>query len=162
MRIEARIFIILTIFFLLVTPIYWFIAHEVTGFVALTLTFFLCLMLSLFLTLVARRIDERPEDRKDGEIAEGAGELGFFPPRSAWPLVLSCTVVLVVLGPVFGWWLMFLGLAFGGVALTGLGVRVLPRGPRALADPLTRSRTPPPNLAPSRRLCTLCTGCKPS
>jgi hypothetical protein len=117
-RIEARIFIILTIFFLLVTPIYWFIAHEVTGFVALTLTFFLCLMLSLFLTLVARRIDERPEDRKDGEIAEGAGELGFFPPRSAWPLVLSCTVVLVVLGPVFGWWLMFLGLAFGGVALT--------------------------------------------
>jgi uncharacterized membrane protein len=23
------------------------------------------------------------------------------------------------LGPVFGWWLMFLGLSFGGVALTG-------------------------------------------
>ncbi|GAA3617753.1 cytochrome c oxidase subunit 4 [Microlunatus ginsengisoli] len=119
MRIEARIFIILTIFFLLVTPIYWFISHEITGAVALTLTFFLCLMLSLFLTLVARRIDERPEDRKDGEIAEGAGELGFFPPRSAWPLLLAGTVVLAVLGPVFGWWLLLLGLGLGGVALTG-------------------------------------------
>ena len=119
MRIEARIFIILTIFFALVTPIYWFISHEVTGTVALILTFFMTLMLSLFLSLVARRIDERPEDRKDGEIAEGAGELGFFPPRSIWPLACGGVMVLVALGPVFGWWLLFLGAALGAVAMTG-------------------------------------------
>jgi amino acid transporter len=118
-RIEARIFIILTIFFLVVTPIYWFISHEITGTVALILTFFLCLMLALFLSLVARRIDERPEDRKDGEIAEGAGELGFFPPRSIWPLACAAVLVLVALGPVFGWWLLFLGGALGAVTLTG-------------------------------------------
>lgn len=119
MRIEARIFIILTIFFALVTPIYWFISHEVTGTVALILTFFMTLMLALFLSLVARRIDERPEDRKDGEIAEGAGELGFFPPRSIWPLACGGVMVLVALGPVFGWWLLFLGAGLGAVAMTG-------------------------------------------
>jgi amino acid transporter len=118
-RIEARIFIILTIFFALVTPIYWFLSHEVTGTVALILTFFMTLMLAVFLSLVARRIDERPEDRKDGEIAEGAGELGFFPPRSIYPLAAAAVLVLVALGPVIGWWLLFLGAALGSVALTG-------------------------------------------
>ena|SRR5690349_3764447 len=116
---EARIFIILTIFFLVVTPIYWLLSHEITGTVALILTFFLCFMLAVFLSLVARRIDLRPEDRKDGEIAEGAGELGFFPPRSIWPLACAGAFVLVILGPVFGWWLMLLGFAIGGVTLTG-------------------------------------------
>jgi cytochrome c oxidase subunit IV len=118
-RIEARIFIILTVFFLIVTPIYWLISHEITGTVALILTFFLCFMLAVFLSLVARRIDLRPEDRKDGEIAEGAGELGFFPPRSVWPLATAGTLVLIVLGPVFGWWLLLLGMALGAVACTG-------------------------------------------
>ena len=28
--------------------------------------------------------------------------------------------MLVVLGPVFGWWLMLLGFGFGALALTGL------------------------------------------
>ena len=34
----------------------------------------------------------------------------------------SCalTFVLVVLGPVFGWWLMLLGFGFGALTLTGL------------------------------------------
>ena len=85
-------------------------------------------MLALFLSLVARRIDERPEDRKDGEIAEGAGELGFFPPRSIWPLACGGVMVLVALGPVFGWWLLFLGAG-----------RLLPGPVRNLVDSDRRS-----------------------
>ena len=37
-------------------------------------------------------MDPRPEDRKDGEIADGAGELGFFPPYSWWPLWCALTL----------------------------------------------------------------------
>ena len=50
------------------------------------MTALLALMVTLYLGFHAARMDPRPEDRKDGEIADGAGELGFFPPYSWWPL----------------------------------------------------------------------------
>ena len=119
MKVEAWIFGALVIFLVIVTPVYWFMSHEITGTVALILTFFLVLMIAGYLALLARRIPERPEDRKDGDIAEGAGELGFFPPQSKWPLFVALTASLVFLGPVFGWWLTILGFGFGAVTLTG-------------------------------------------
>ena len=119
MKVEAWIFGALTIFVLLVTPVYWVMSRDATGTTALVLTFFLTLMIFLYLFLVGRRYDARPEDRKDGEIAEGAGELGFFPPQSIWPLFCALTFSLVMLGPIFGWWLTLLGFAFGSITLTG-------------------------------------------
>jgi hypothetical protein len=117
---EAWIFGALTIFCALVTPVYWFMSKDPTGTTALVLTFFLVLMIGGYLALIARRIDPRPEDKAEGEIAEGAGELGFFPPQSKWPLFVAMTFCLVILGPVFGWWLMVLGFLFGAYTLTGL------------------------------------------
>ena len=119
MKAEAWIFGGLTIFFIVVTPIYWFLSHDPTGTVALILTLFLSLMLAGYLALVARRIDPRPEDRTDGQVLEGAGDLGFFPPQSKWPLFCGLTFIPVALGPVFGWWLTILGFAIGAVTLTG-------------------------------------------
>jgi Cytochrome c oxidase subunit IV len=116
---EAWIFGGLTIFFVVVTPIYWFMSKDPTGTVALILTLLLSLMISGYLALVARRIDPRPEDRTDGQVLEGAGDLGFFPPQSKWPLFCAMTFILVALGPVFGWWLMILGFGIGAVTLTG-------------------------------------------
>ncbi len=120
MKAETWIFGALTIFFALVTPVYWFMSEDPTGTTALILSFFLVLMISAYLGLIARRIDPRPEDKKEGEIAEGAGELGFFSPQSKWPLFVALTFIPVVLGPVFGWWLMILGFGFGAFTLTGL------------------------------------------
>jgi len=120
MKAETWIFIVLTVFVAAVTPIYWIMSNDPTGTAALILTFFLLLMIALYLGLIARRIDPRPEDKKSGEIAEGAGELGFFPPSSKWPLFVGLTFTLVILGPVFGWWLMILGFGFGAITLSGL------------------------------------------
>ena len=120
MKVEAWIFGSLAIFFGIVTPIYWFMSKDPTGTAALIMSFLLVLMIAAYLGLVARRIDPRPEDKKEGEIAEGAGELGFFPPQSIWPLWCAVALSLVVLGPVFGWWMMIIGFAFGGLAITGL------------------------------------------
>ena len=120
MKAETWVFVALVVFVAAITPIYWIMSNDPTGTAALTLTFFLVLMIALYLGLIARRIDPRPEDKKSGEIAEGAGELGFFPPQSKWPLFVGLTFTLFVLGPVFGWWLMILGFAFGAVTLMGL------------------------------------------
>ena len=62
----------------------------------------------------------RPPRRPQQADAEGAGELGFFSSQSKWPLFVALTFVLVILGPVFGWWLTLLGFGFGAFALTGL------------------------------------------
>jgi len=118
-KVEAWIFGGLTIFFAVVTPVYWFMSGDPTGTTALILTFFLTLMIAGYLALLAKRIPARPEDRKEGEIAEGAGELGFFPPHSKWPLFCAVAFGFLVMAPVFGWWLGFIGIGFGTITVTG-------------------------------------------
>lgn len=119
MKVEAWIFTILAIFCAIVTPVYWVMSKDPTGTAALILTFFLVLMIGLYLGLLSRRIDPRPEDQKLGEIAQGAGELGFFPPSSIWPLFCGLTMVLVALAPVFGWWLLIVGTMVAFVTVSG-------------------------------------------
>ncbi|ADB31847.1 hypothetical protein Kfla_2782 [Kribbella flavida DSM 17836] len=119
MKVEAWIFGILTLFALIVTPIYWLMSEDPTGTTALVMTFFLALLVTFYLAITARRMDPRPEDRKEAEIAEGAGELGFFPPHSWWPLWCAATLSVAVLGLVFGWWLFIIGSALGIIALSG-------------------------------------------
>ena len=81
MKAEAWIFAIATIFMVLVTPAYWFITGagetgaDWTGTSALTMTALLTLMVTIYLGFHARKMEPRPEDRQDAEIADGAGRL---------------------------------------------------------------------------------------
>ena len=120
MKSEAWIFGICTVFFLLVSPAYWFITGDWTGTSALTMTALLTLMISLYLGFHAAKMDPRPEDRKDGEIADGAGELGFFPPYSWWPLWCALALGTMVFGTAMAaWWLLIIGGAIGAITLSG-------------------------------------------
>jgi hypothetical protein len=119
MKAETWIFAITTVFFALVSPAYWFISGDHTGTSALVMATLLVLMVSLYLGFHASRMDPRPEDRKDAEIADGAGELGFFPPYSWWPLWCGAALAVCVLGVVFGWWLFIIGVGLGILALQG-------------------------------------------
>jgi len=121
MKAESWVFGICSIFFILVTPAYWFIAGDPTGTAALTMTALLALLVTFYLGFHARRMTPRPEDRLEGEIADGAGELGFFPPYSWWPLWCGLTLATVVYGMAYGaWWLVIIGLVLGTVALAGM------------------------------------------
>jgi len=119
MRKEFWLFLSCGVFFVIVTPVYWALSHEVTGAVAMVMAMLLFFMISFYLYFVTRAIPERPEDRKDGEIVEGAGELGFFPPYSWWPLWAAMAFGGLMLGIVFGWWLFLLVLPFGAIAIIG-------------------------------------------
>lgn len=121
MKAEFWIFASCAIFLVLVTPVYWLMSYDWTGTTALVMTFLLTGMIAAYLGVHALRMDQpRPEDRQDAEIAEGAGELGFFPPYSWWPLWCALCLAVMVLGVVFGWWLFIIGAVFGVVALSGL------------------------------------------
>ena len=120
MKAEAWIFAICTVFMVLVSPAYWLITGDWTGTSALTMTTLLTLMMTIYLGFHANNMEPRPEDRKDAEIADGAGELGFFPPYSWWPLWCAVCLAVIVLGVVIGWWLVIIGGTLGAVALSGL------------------------------------------
>ena len=127
MKSETWIFAICTVFLVLVTPAYWFVTAgseqggDWTGTSALTMTGLLTLMVALYLGFHAKKMDPRPEDRKDAEIADGAGELGFFPPYSWWPLWCALTLGAMVLGiAASAWWMFIIGSVLGAIALSGL------------------------------------------
>jgi hypothetical protein len=120
MKSEAWIFVICSAFFVLVAPAYWFIASDPTGTSALVMTALLCLLVTFYLGFHASRMEPRPEDRKEAEIADGAGELGFFPPYSWWPLWCAMTLGVSVFAVAMGaWWLLIIGFGLGAVALCG-------------------------------------------
>ena len=119
MKAETWIFGINAVFFALVAPAYWFLTYDPTGTSALVMTALLCLLSTFYLGFHAAKMDPRPEDRKDADIADGAGELGFFPPYSWWPLWCAGTVAVMVLGVVFGWWLFIIGAGLGTIAMCG-------------------------------------------
>ena len=119
MKSETWIFALCSAFFLVVAPAYWFISGDHTGTTALVMTFLLVTLITFYLGFHARRMEPRPEDREEGEIAEGAGELGFFPPYSWWPLWCGACLAVIVLGVVIGWWLFIIGAVLGTVALSG-------------------------------------------
>ncbi len=127
MKAEAWIFASCTVFLVIVTPAYWFITEggdsgaDWTGTSALVMTTLLTGMMTLYLGFHAKKMDPRPEDRKDAEIVEGAGELGFFPPYSCWPLWCALTAAVMVFGiAAAAWWLFIIGSTLGALALSGL------------------------------------------
>ena len=96
MRVESRIFEILTIFFFIVATIYLIVSQEPAGSAALYLTGGLSLIVGTYFRFVARRLDApRPEDNPGGEVSDGAGDVGFFSPGSYWPFGLALAVGLL-------------------------------------------------------------------
>jgi len=119
MRAEAWIFGINAAFFALVAPAYWWLTGDPSGTSALVMTTLLTVLVTFYLGFHASKMEPRPEDRLTAEIADGAGELGFFPPYSWWPLWCALTLAAMVLGVVFGWWLFIIGVGLGSIALSG-------------------------------------------
>jgi hypothetical protein len=117
-KIEARTFLYIAVFCWLIAIAYAIWTDmaqgriEVAGFAALLLSGGLLGISGSFFWFVSRRIDARPEDRDDAEIAEGAGDLGFFPPGSYWPFGLALAALTAGLGLAFVQaWLMAVGAA---------------------------------------------------
>ena len=114
MKVEALIFNLIAVVCIAAAVVYGFWAQEPIGTTALALSAGLTSLIGGFFWFVSRRIDARPEDSKDAEIADGAGELGFFSPGSYWPFGLALSAGLMGLALAFYYpWLI----ALAGAAL---------------------------------------------
>ena len=135
MRAEARFFGLLCALFFAFATVYAFWTWgdrgrvEVIGTTALVLSGGLALIIGSYFAFVGRRIDPRPEDRSDADIAEGAGELGFFSPGSYWPITLAGSAAIAGLGLAFvEWWLVAVGMIAVLFSVGGLLFEYYTRG----------------------------------
>jgi len=119
--VEGVIFLGLTGFFFAAAIIYGIWSKEVVGTVALILTGGLTLIVGTFLWFTGRRLEgPRPEDH-DADIAEGAGDLGFFSPGSYWPVTLAASAALLAVATAFLLiWLMIIATGFLMMSVCGL------------------------------------------
>ena len=121
MKVEALIFNIIALACAIAAVVYGFWSQEPVGTTALVLSAALTGLIGGFFWFVSRRIDARPEDRKDAEIADGAGELGFFSPGSYWPLGIAAAAGVLGLGLAFWYfWLLIIGVIVLLVTVGGL------------------------------------------
>ena len=107
MKVESLIFGIIALFCVAAAVVYGLWSKEPIGTTALVLSAGLTGLIGGFFWFVSRRIDARPEDRKDALIADGAGELGFFSPSSYWPFALALSAASMGLALAFWYsWLI--------------------------------------------------------
>ncbi len=113
MKVEALIFNLIAVFCIIAAAVYGIWSQEPIGTTALVLSGGLTGLIGGFFWFVSRRIDARPEDRKDADIADGAGELGFFSPGSYWPfgLALSAALMGLALAFFYSWLILIAGAA---------------------------------------------------
>ena len=121
MKIEARLFLVIAVFCWVGAGVYAYWTGtsnsfsqgkvEPVGVAALILSGGLFGISGSFFWFVSRRIDPRPEDRPDAEIAEAAGELGFFSPGSYWPVGIAAAATVTGMGLAFVQvWLAIVGI----------------------------------------------------
>lgn len=128
MKVEARIFDIVTAFAFFIAIVYGVLTGMMTddgvepiGLVALILTGALALLVGSYFRFVARRIEVRPEDNEEAEVSDGAGELGFFSPGSYWPIALAaCAALAGISLAFFQIWLLILAVIALLIAVGGL------------------------------------------
>jgi hypothetical protein len=112
MKFEGSLFIGCAVFFGATDIVYWYFSKDPTGTTALALSVGLAFLTGFYLLFTGRRLPPRPEDNPEGEISEGAGEIGFFSPHSWWPLYVGLAAALAAFGVAVGWWLFLIGLLF--------------------------------------------------
>ncbi|MDM7853612.1 cytochrome c oxidase subunit 4 [Cellulomonas alba] len=120
MKLEVKLFLYGILFFFPVGLIYGVWSHgEPVGTVGIPLVGGLVGMIGAYLALLSRRIDPRPEDDEQGEIAEGQGDQGVYSPWSWWPLVIGAAAAIAFLGLAVGFWLTGIGVALAIIGLVG-------------------------------------------
>jgi hypothetical protein len=118
-KIQGKMFIALSVFLLATAIVYGLWSKEPVGTTGLFLAFSLCLMVGFYLAFTARRVDVGAQDNKEAEVADDAGEVGFFSPHSWQPLSLGLGAAFAFMGVAFGWWLLFISAPLLFVGLYG-------------------------------------------
>jgi uncharacterized membrane protein YczE len=121
MKVNWQLFTGLAVFYVIMTVVYWYVGGEPVGIGGMLLAACLAGMVGFYVWFTQKRIGViLPEDNLTGEIADGAGELGFYSPHSWWPLPVALSACTMGLGLIIGWWLTLIGV--GAIMISVIGM----------------------------------------
>ena len=121
MKASWKLFGGLSVFYVIMTVIYWLVGGEEVGIAGMLLSACLAGMVGFYVWFTQKRIGVTlPEDNLTAEIADGAGELGFYSPHSWWPLPVAVSACVFALGLIIGWWLSLIGLGALVISIIGM------------------------------------------
>ena len=121
MKANWKLFTFLSVFYVIMTVVYWAVGGEPVGITGMLLAACLAGMVGFYVWFTQRRIGSiLPSDNLTAEIADGAGELGFYSPHSWWPLPVALSATALSLGLIIGWWLVLI--ALGTLVLSIIGM----------------------------------------
>lgn len=138
MRTNARLFWLLTAFYLVATIGYALVGLnepynglatggpslgnlkvEIIGTAALAMLTLMSAFIAFYLGKTHRSQGPVPEDNPKALISEGESEIGFFNAFSWWPFFLGLFGALVFASLAVGWWLFMIAFPLAIVALIG-------------------------------------------
>ncbi len=119
MKVNFRLFLGLSLFYFLIATIYYFVGGEAVGITCITLSGALAGMVGFYVWFNDRRMGMLPQDHLGAEIADGAGELGFYSPHSWWPLPVALSMCAAGLGLLVGWWLTLIAVGALFISIFG-------------------------------------------
>ncbi len=120
MKANWKLFSGLAVFYAIMAVIYYEVGGETVGITGMILAACLAGMVGFYVWFTQKRIGfDIPSDDLQGEIADDAGELGFYSPHSWWPLPVALSACAMGLGLIIGWWLTLIGLGTILISIIG-------------------------------------------
>lgn len=119
MKASYRLFIGLSLFYAVMAVIYFAVGGEAVGITCIALSSGLAAIVGFYVWFNSNRMGTLPQDNLGAEIADGAGELGFYSPHSWWPLPVALSACAAGLGLLMGWWLTLIAVGALFVSIFG-------------------------------------------
>ena len=122
MKASYRLFVGLSLFYAVMAVIYYLVGGEDVGITCLSLSSGLAAIVGFYVWFNNNRLGLLPQDNVTAEIADGAGELGFYSPHSWWPLPVALSACAAGLGLLVGWWLTTIALGALFISVFGFAL----------------------------------------
>jgi hypothetical protein len=119
MKASYRLFIGLSLFYAVMAVIYYAVGGEAVGITCISLSSGLAGIVGFYIWFNNKRMGMLPQDSQSAEIADGAGELGFYSPHSWWPLPVALSACAAGLGLLLGWWLTLIAVGALFISIFG-------------------------------------------
>jgi hypothetical protein len=121
MNANWKLFSGLSVFYVIMAVIYYYVGGEAVGITGMILAACLAGMVGFYIWFTQKRIGFAiPSDNDDAEIADDAGELGFYSPHSWWPLPVALSATAMSVGLLIGWWLVLIALGVLVISIIGM------------------------------------------